>query len=269
MCSKASNSAALPGAGAAPPSPEAAAPLLPLPWHPRRRGTVRNTSAFLGRCWSVAPEHPHKAGRQPGRCGARPGHVPLAPALLRPRGEFGPEIPILSLQEAVRSRQPAPRGGVQRAAASSLHHFPHPELLPRSSNGPRPVMLSRVVHPSRNVPHLGTFAKLLFQEYRGSTHQLVESCWKRRSGLGSSSNPAPLDGCKLHSVLLSPSSLPSALSRLEMKTADTDRSPLQSSGYSLETSAEWCVGYTTLWNSREGQWDTGRERAEMRVSSTV
>lgn len=241
MCSKASNSAALPGAGAAPPFPKAAAPLQPLPWPPRWRGTIRNSSAFLGHCWSAAPEHPHKAGRQPGRCRARPGHVLLAPALLRPRGEFGPEIPILSLQEAVRSRRPAPHGGVHRSAASSLHWFPHPELLPCSSSSAWLVMLSGVVHPGRNVPDLGTFAKLLFQEYRGSTHQLVESSWKRRSGLGSSSDPVPLHGCQLHSVLLSPSSLPSALARLEMKTADTDRAPLRSSGCSLETNAGQCV----------------------------
>lgn len=68
---------------------------------------------FSGVSGSTPSEHPHKAGLQPGRCRARPGHVPPAPVLLHPRGEFGPEITILFLQEAVqmlRTRWPRPVG---------------------------------------------------------------------------------------------------------------------------------------------------------------
>jgi len=51
---------------------------------------------------------------QPGRCGAQPGHIPLAPALLHPREEFGPEITILLLQEAEQTLRTWWPGPVQR-----------------------------------------------------------------------------------------------------------------------------------------------------------
>lgn len=128
---------------------------------------------------SAVSEHPHKAGRQPGRRRSQPGHVPLAPVLLHPHGKFGPEITILFLQGVVqklRTWRPGPiqkHGEWQPLPCTSVFHTL--ELFPLRSSGAQPTMLRGVVCPGRNAPESGMFSKLLYWEYHSSADRCSHS----------------------------------------------------------------------------------------------
>lgn len=243
---------------------------------------------FSGVAGSAPSEHPHKAGLQPGCCRALPGHIPPAPVLLHPCGEFGPEITIRLLQEAVqmlRSQWPRPvRRHREWQPPPSTSIFCTQSCFPSTAAVPGWRCCAGWCIPAGTLPSRARFLNCFTGSTTAQTDHLaggllafpsaylpaarMKRSWKRSSVLGSSSDPVHLQEHESLSCFLSSFSLSQCSVSAGNKASQCRLVSSLELRVWLGSQSRMVFMLNMLQISREGEQDTANYYTEIRVDGT-